>query len=432
MADPLTTSPLDAMADLYTNPAPMPGQAGAPMQPMPQPAGQPVLPPNFELPHNPNFERELVAARGPQQGAAQPGQPAAPAKPAAAPAQAEPAAQPSAEDAFSWKPGDRKRSKDWDNLKADFSKREAGLQAKIAELEAKVGGQPGQPASEFDIAKLEFEKLTKHPEVAKRLKERDEFFDIVKQVAVERDPEFVAKFEPRRDAAIKAAKSVAGGAANDLAKLLSEPPSDVRDERIGKLIENFSDSSKRMVHAAMQNLAVIDLEREGEIATRKASFESKQLDQFKQQEAMARERQQKLDSAFDRQLAYWSDPKDGMPFFMKTGDPKWDAQVDSTVAAARDIFNGTLTPEQLADSAKWAAVAKRIFAEREELLSELQRFREADARWRAGTPSDVGPGGSYVEAARQPATYNPADPFAGSQSFIEGLEAARHADMSRR
>jgi hypothetical protein len=437
MADPLTTSPLDAMAHLYNDPMPIPSPAHA-AQPQPQPAAQPVLPPDFQLPHNPNFERELEAQRAmdagtkggtiPQPKAATQS-PQEPNKPATTPEPQE------REDQSSWKAP--RKAKDWQALKDDFAKREASYRA---EIEALRGGKPAttpstsaEPVSgEFDISKLPIEKLAAHPEIAKRLKERDEYLDIVKQTHVERDPEFVAKFEPRKEAAIRAAKAVAGGAANDLAKLLAEPASEIRDERIAKLTENFSESSKRMVSAALHNLAAIDVEREGEIAARKATFEARQLDQFKQHEAKQRERQAKLDSAFDRQLAYWSDPKEGMPFFVKKGDPKWDAEVDATVAAARDIFNGALSPEQLSDYAKWAAVAKRIFSEREELLTELQRFRDADVRWRAGTPSDVGMPGSFVETSRGPAPYNPSDPFSGSRSFVEGLEAARHSDSVRR
>lgn len=424
MADILTASPMDAQPGLYTQG----GDTSAGVQPgaMPPPVPNPALPADFVLPHNVNFDRDLQQARaGGAPPAATPAPPA-PAK-AATPAPATP------DDGHTWKPKDKRKAQNWDDLKDDFAKREAGHIADKAALKAEVEalrtGKPVPASGDLDITKLDYERVSKHPEVAKRLKERDDYFDIVKQVAVERDPEFVARFEPRREAAIRAAKAVAGGASADLAKLLEQAASELRDERISKLTENFSEGSKRTVGAALQTLASIDIEREGEIASRKASFETRQLDQFKQQEARVRDRQATLDKAFDHQLALWADPKEGMPFYVKTGDVQQDAAVDATVATARQIFSGTLTPEQLADYAKWAAVAKRVFSEREMLLTELARFRDADQRWRAGSPSDAGGHGSLVETARQSAqpAFNPADPFSGSRSFAEGLEAARNS-----
>lgn len=358
--------------------------------------------------------------RGQQPAPATPSQPAT-AQPAATPA-ATPAAKP---DALSWEgPKDKRKADQWNDYKTATA---AQIKALETELET---FRTGKALAEGDITKLPIEALKKHPELAKRLQERDEFFDIVKQIEVERDPEFVAKFEPRRDAAIRAAKAVAGGAADELGKLMAQPASDVRDDKIEKLTENFSESSKRRVAAALQNLAVIDVERDGEIAHRKANFEARQLDGFRQHEQQQRERTQVLDRAFHQTLAHWSDPKEGMPFFVKTDDPRWNAEVDATIATARDIFNGSLTPEQLADAAKWAAVAKRVFSERDQLLTELQKFKDHDSRMRGTTPVDFGAGGSFVEAAR-PAGWSPTNPHADAHSFAEGLEAARARDYGR-
>lgn len=415
----LSVSPMDALKGLYGQPDSA------------QNFGQPVLPAsvNIPAPGNEGFDRALEAARGRDKGV-----PAPVAPPAAATPPARPDTSTAKPDPLSW---ERPRASEARATQraADWARVNGELEATRRELETfKSGkGAPAVPAAEFDITKLDPVALSKHPEIARLQREHAEFFDIVKHVAVERDPEFVARFEPRREAAIRAAKAVAGGAANDLAKLLAEPASDVRDERIAKLTENFTDGSKRMVGAALQTLASIDIERAGEIATRKATFESRQLDQFKQHEAQQRDRQQTLNRAFDHTLAAWSDPKEGMPFFVKTGNPQWDAEVDATVATARDIFNGSLSPEQLAAASKWAAVAKRVFAERETLLEELQRFRASDTRMRQGVP-DLGgfEGRSLAEGPRSAApTFNPSDPFAGARSFVEDLDAARAADASR-
>lgn len=368
---------------------------------------------------------DLDAARARDRGQ-QPAAPATPAQPAATQPTASPAAAAAAKaDPLSWeKPKDKHKAADWDKLRDTYESQVKTLQQELETF------RTGKALAEGDITKLPLDTLKKHPELAKIIAKHDEYFDIVKQVSVERDPEFVAKFEPRREAAIRAAKAVAGGAAEELGKLMAQPASDVRDDKIEALTENFSDSSKRRVAAALQNLAVIDVERDGEIAHRKANFESRQLDGFKQHEQQQRERTQVLDRAFNQTLAFWSDPKEGMPFFVKTGDPRWDAEVDATVATARDIFNGSLTPEQLADASKWAAVAKRVFSERDQLLTELQKFKEHDTRMRGTTPVDFGAGGSFVEAAR-PAGWSPTNPHADAHSFAEGLEAARARDYGR-
>lgn len=369
---------------------------------------------------------DLDSARARDRGQAVPASPAAP--PPATTAASAPVADPAAKpDPFSWEgPKDKRKAGQWEEYKTATASKISALETELQQF------RNGKVVADGDISKLPFDTLKSHPEIAKRLAERDEFFDIVKQVEVERDPDFVAKFEPRRDAAIRAAKAVAGGAAEELGKLMAQPASDVRDDKIEKLIEGFSDSSKRRVGAALQNLAVIDVEREGEIAHRKANFEARQLDGFRQQKQQERERKQVLDHAFHQTLSYWSDPKEGMPFFVKTGDPRWDAQVDATVASARDIFTGNLTPEQLADAAKWAAVAKRVFSERDELLTELQKFKEHDSRMRGTTPVDFGSGGSFVEAARPAAgQWSPTNPHADAHSFAENLEAARAKDYGR-
>lgn len=364
---------------------------------------------------------DLDAARARDRGQ----QPAPSATPASTPPATPPTTPAVKADPLSWEPPkDKRKAADWDTLRSTYETRVQALQTELEQFKT------GKALADGDITKLSVDALKKHPEIAKQLAERDEYFDIVKQINVERDPEFVAKFEPRRDAAIRAAKAVAGGAAEDLGKLMSQPASDVRDDKIEKLTENFSESSKRRVAAALQNLAVIDVEREGEIAHRKANFEARQLDGFKQHEQQQRERTQVLDRAFHQTLAHWSDPKEGMPFFVKTEDPRWNAEVDATIATARDIFNGSLTPEQLADAAKWAAVAKRVFSERDQLLTELQKFKEHDSRMRGTTPVDFGAGGSFVEAAR-PAGWSPTNPHADAHSFAEGLEAARARDYGR-
>src|SRR3954464_14412375 len=110
MADILTASPMDAQPGLYTQG----GDTGAGVQPgaMPLPVPNPALPADFALPHNANFDRDLQQARaGGTPPAATPA-PAAPAK-AATPAPATP------DDGHSWRPTDKRKSQQWDDLKAD-------------------------------------------------------------------------------------------------------------------------------------------------------------------------------------------------------------------------------------------------------------------------------------------------------------------------
>lgn len=453
--NPITTSPLEAFHD--GNPgapayAPNPAVDPAGLPTPGQPFGQPVIPQNFAIPSSQpsyiqpqsqpqptgqpdaDFARQLDAAR---QQAMVPSQQSQSQQPAQQNQQASAAgtdAQPS--DPSAWTPSNRRKASQWDELKDSFAKKEAAWKQEREQL---LAGKIPATATAGDLTKLPFDQLVTHPEVAKLKKERDEFFEDVRLIRTEKDPEFVAKFTAQREGVIKNLKfSVGGTGFEKIDKLLAEPASPYRDERIEQAMDGWKDATKARVHAAIATLDQVEFSRSAEAAQRAASWESRQANAYRESEQRREHQQAQIQQIFENQLAQWQDPQNGMPYYQKTGDPRQDAVVDANVGLARQILAGNQTPEQLARYAMWAASAQRIYQQNEALMVELQKFQQQDTRFRESFPSTGPAGWSVAEQQRQsanghafPATWNPADPFAGAAAFEQGLEAARQAEFSR-
>lgn len=333
-----------------------------------------------------------------------------PAKPqeTARPAEASEPSEPS--NPLDWKPKDKRKSDNWEALKAERDTYKAELDT----FKKQTAAQP------------KLEDLTKHPEYAKLKAERDEFYNIVKDVAVERDPEFNAKFEPKVEAAIKAAKFAAGGNAEKLEKLLRKESTPERDLAIEELLRDSSETTKRKVSAALMHLDQIDIERQSEIAARKANFEARQLDQFKQQEQSQRERQAKIERAFEATTKKWMDPEEGMPLLIKRdGDEKWNREVDKSLQLARDIFSGQKSEQELAQAALWASVGQKALELAQETAVELEKANAYIQKLQGVQPGD----GGYNRTASGTPAVDVTDPIQYHDTFAAGLDEARSKDF---
>lgn len=301
-----------------------------------------------------------------------------------------------------------RRAQDWEGLKAGAAKRESELLAQIETL--KKGG--AAPSSSPDIDALR--------------KEHGEYLDIVKHLAVERDPEFKAKFDVKRNAAINAAKFASGGASDKIEKLLALPTGEFRDEQIESAIKDFSPSTQARIRGSLSVLAQIDVERDVEIASRKATFEQRQASAAFAQRQHEDARHAQLDGAFERTLARWADPEKGMPFMVNAPE--------ELVASARNVFSGKLDADQLAAASLSAAVLPNVLKGWQRAEEERAKLATALGRLMGTQPTD-GSVASIIDAASN-AGPTPAAPTSPSdpqyfQHFAGSLEAARNADKSR-
>jgi len=316
-----------------------------------------------------------------------------------------------------------RRAENWNALHA--SKEEA--LARVATLEAEIIAARGGTgsAAPLEIEKLPFEQLLKHPEVKKYKEERDTFYEEVKHTRVEADPEFKAKFDSKRDAAIRAAKQVSGAAGEEIAKILSLVDPDMRRHALAERVTqgNFSEATRNKIMMAAGAIDAIEFEKSLEIESRKATWEQTQAGRAQQQAAQYASRVAKLDSEFNDVVTRWADPEKGMPFVLNNKD--------EVIRNARQIFGGETSAAALADAAMRAAVLPEVIKMAQAGYAEVNRLNEQLARYTGVYPSDAGEASVPPPARNGSAT--PADIFNAAyiNDFDARLKAAQSMDTRR-
>jgi len=316
-----------------------------------------------------------------------------------------------------------RRAENWNALHA--SKEEA--LARVATLEAEIIAARGGngSAAPLEIEKLPFEQLLKHPEVKKYKEERDTFYEEVKHTRVEADPEFKAKFDSKRDAAIRAAKQVSGAAGEEIAKILNLVDPDVRRHALAERVTsgNFSESTRNKILMAAGAIDAIEFEKSLEIESRKATWEQTQAGRAQQQAAQYASRVAKLDSEFNDVVTRWADPEKGMPFVLNNKD--------EVIRNARQIFGGETSAAALADAAMRAAVLPEVIKMAQMGYAEVNRLNEQLARYTGVYPSDAGEASVPPPARNGSATSADIFNAAYINDFDSRLKAAQSADTRR-
>lgn len=381
---------------------------------------------NDPQPHPQDVETRLQQAREQDARAAGKSAPARPAAPAANDNGAEGKEKPTIEfrsQRSLKKEQQARRSENWNALHA--SKEEA--LARVASLEAEIVAARGGNTSNapVEIEKLPFEQLLKHPDVKKYKEERDAFYEEVKHTRVEADPEFKAKFDSKKDAAIRAAKQVSGAAGEDIAKILNLVDPDVRRHALAERVTsgNFSESTRNKILMAAGAIDAIEFEKSLEIESRKATWEQTQAGRAQQQAAQYASRVAKLDNEFNDVVTRWADPDKGMPFVLNNKD--------EVIRNARQIFGGETSAAALADAAMRAAVLPEVIKMAQAGYAEVNRLNEQLARYTGVYPSDAGEASVPPPARNGSAT--PADIFNAAyiNDFDARLKAAQSADTRR-
>lgn len=314
-----------------------------------------------------------------------------------------------------WRPKGEKAGKQWDELKSRHATETQTLKAEIERTKSELAAAK----SNGDAADV------------KALKEElKQYRELVRDVAIEKDPAFKQRFEPREKTAIEAAKLAAGDKGAKLETLLKSPPSPWRDEQIEAIKEDLSDSSKRRVDSALLLLDQIDLEKQSEIAMQRATFEQRQImtasQQKEQQAAQARE----MATVFENTLKTWTDPKAGHPFFTeKEGDAEHNSGVAAAKALAKEIFSGNMSPEDLARAALWGASGDKILKGWQTAVARAEKAEKALAKIRGNQPGDGRNGSPETEEV----TAGPSPGTPGYMKWLNGeLKARQERDMASR
>jgi hypothetical protein len=181
-----------------------------------------------------------------------------------------------------------------------------------------------------------------------------EYSDKLRIVALADHPEFKQKYTAREEAAFAALKGLAGDKGDELSKLLKLPQSDVRDSRIGDLVDNLPSLTRVKIGGLLQRIDEISTERESELSTATARLKEMtdaQRQQHEQQQTQAKARSA---SVFEEQA---SNARALEVFELKEGDDAHNAEVAKLLETARTIFDGQNSEAEIAKAALWAASA---------------------------------------------------------------------------
>lgn len=313
-----------------------------------------------------------------------------------------------------WRPKGTEAGKQWDEMKARHSTELAQIKAEADRLQTELR----QAAS------------LSSPEVEKMRKELTEYREALRDVAIERDPEFKQRFGTRQDAAIGAAKLAAGEKSGKLEALLKAPAGPWRDEQINALIEELPSSSQRRINAALGVLEQIDVERESEIASRRATFEQKQSHIQGQNQRQQEEQMRRMNGIFESTLKGWTDPKSGNPFFVeRDGDDKHNSAVKESVEFARSIFSGQMEPQDIVNAALWASQGPRALEGWREATARAEKAEKMLDRIRGVQPG-AGRSGGVSDSPSSSEAPKPGTP-AYDQYMVNGLQQAQLRDRQR-
>lgn len=324
------------------------------------------------------------------------------------------------------------RSADWEAKNQQINQ----LQQQLSDLQRNNGQQPafqanGQPSAPQPSAQSQQQPpaqydIEKDPRYVELKQKHDTYYEEIKHVRVEADPEFRAKFDTKRDAAFRVAKSVAGAAGDDIVRILSIADDDSRQAQLADRIKEFSDGSKAKLMAVNSSLITHGIEREMEIQSRKASWEARKSEREQSSQQQLVQSMQKMDREFDAVAAAWSDPDNGVPFM-------YDQNVRARVEPiARQVFSGSSTPRQLAEASLKAALFPELIRSYMHALTELERVQGSNNAYRSSYPgSDAGGGYSGTrtgDSSNGAAT--PINPTIYDRGFADRLEAARSNDAA--
>ncbi len=378
--------------------------------------GVQAAPPSYSDEHAHQLEQARTADRAAQNAAAglaarPPGEPAAPQ--AGAQGGEEPLLKPRNPRAATVR-----RANDWEAIKAerDQYRQEAERLRGLTPTAATQGG-------DIDITKLPFEKLKAHPDVARYVQERDTFYEEVKGVRVEADPEFKAKWDARTNAVMNTVKRVAGKAADEVVAIMGDRDPDRRMAALAERIKDFGEGSKHQLIAAAASLTAMEIERDIDIATRKATWESSQSARRQQEQGQWQQKLASMNNEFDNVWAEACHPTSGIPFLL---DDKVKAAV---LPDARRVFTGESDPRSIAKASLQSALFPHIIKSNMAAWQEVERLQGALAQYTGTWPTDDG---SQLgeQAGNAPAPVNPVTSYNYDPHFARSMEAARQQDVA--
>lgn len=287
----------------------------------------------------------------------------------------------SAEIDFENMPPDKwpRNAQQWKEYKEAASKSIKERDAKISELNKRTP-QPSES-----------------PELAEIIKERDTYKNELKAIAIERDPEFRAKYD-NAEAVIKTnLEAFLGDDSEKAMEIFARKHGKSRTNALEKFTEELSGLKQNVVTQALLEYDKVNMARSLELDTAKKNWEKIQLERSTMAQDSERTQTRTFESAFEQVVNQWTDKENGFELTRKTGDKDHDSQVDNTIAIAREILTGKNTPDEVARAAMYAAItplAYQALQSANEKIADLEKQLTSYKSSYPGIGSDMGRPGS--------------------------------------
>ena len=240
-------------------------------------------------------------------------------------------------------------AKDWDAYRAANKKRLDEKDAELQKVQARIQELESKPnptaVDETRLKALEQEK--------------EELSEKLRIVDVTQHPKFKAYYDGKTNAQIELAKRIVGTDKSEaIAKLLAQPDSEFRQERLETLLAQLSPIQQSRVGAVMNSLVEIDNDRAAQIEKSKTDFVAVQEQQKKSAETQQADAMKKAETLFSNIVSTAQNPKDKEGLFIyqkQDGNEEWNKGVDERLAAAKSMLFGKHPPEALMKYALHAA-----------------------------------------------------------------------------
>jgi hypothetical protein len=284
---------------------------------------------------------------------------------------------------------------------ADIAERDgriAKAEAKSLELETKF--KAGVSPPELDKLKADLEKISK---------ERDEYDERLKMVAVTQHPRFKQEFETRLNAQIELAKKIVPEEQKEaVERILSMPEGQFRDARIEELMGELSQVQAARIGSILNSVTEINTARQDVITHSKEEYDKMTA----AQKSQADSRTAQMEAALKDSLAKAPEH----PLYKKSEDAEWNKDVDARLKQAEQLARASLSVGDstriVLDHLALPVVQKQLDsskAEVEKLKAQIQditqsnpgivsRSREASTD-DGGTRVQIRHGSSPMEAA---------------------------------
>lgn len=238
-----------------------------------------------------------------------------------------------------------------------------------------------------------------HPDFEKVAKERDDYKNLLREIAVERDPEIVGPILEREKKAVEMVKrAIPEDQQAEVLDLLQKPPSDARDEALSKVMEGLSLIKQNRLDTARREFEDLQEQRRGLSARSQEAIQKRQEQDQQRRATYVRE--------FQAETADWLSEEKGLDLLRpKAGDEAHNARAKDIMESAQALFSGkNLTPRQFARAA-YQAVTQPFLAEQTYALQQkVEELEGVITKLKGGTgpvPIPSGDAGHVAEPTEE-------------------------------